>query len=231
MKILPIVMTINEERFIKQTLLPLSNVFPVVIVADTGSEDNALQEMKSVPKLHMMYYDHPDMKELGLIRGYMSSVAKTLGATHVLHVDGDEIYTTKYLTHILNNPMPETMICGYTLGHELAELENGEIWKFKNDFNRCCVYSVDAKWRGEYPYESPDAWQVERPELPHYWNPPNGSHGFYHMHHLYRSHKDSITKFRLEKKDLFAMQEQPDNVPVQKLLDNWKDYEDDMEII
>ena len=224
--IIPVVLTKNEERFIRACLTPLSKVFPVVIVADTGSTDSALEIMATIPNLHMMYYNHPDMELVGKIRGYMAWTAKQMGATHVWQIDGDEIYSTKYLRYILDNPMPEGMLAGYTLGVECAELPNGEIWKYDTDFNRCAVFSVDAKWRGAWPYESPDAWQPDNPETQYHWQSTEPYHHFLHMHHLVRSSKDAEVTGRVEYRNLFALQTKPELQPSEFLFKSWEDYKD-----
>jgi len=224
--ILPIVMTLNEERFIRQTLTPLSNVFPVVIVADTGSTDDALEEMAKVSHLHMVHYDHPDMETVGKIRGYLAWIAKQLGATHVIQVDGDEIYPTKYLQYLLDNPMPEGMVAGYTTGVECAELQHGEIWRYDTDFNRCAVFSVDSPWRGAWPFESPLAWDPDHPETQYHWPRTERWQNFYHMHHLVRSRKDHEVNGRIEYRNLFALQTKPELQPATFLLKSWQDYED-----
>jgi len=227
MILLPIVLTINEERFIRQTLTPLANVFPVVIVADTGSTDNNLAEIAKVPNIFLLTPGRLTMEELGLFRGEMSQIAKTqFGATHVMHVDGDEICPTKYLQYILDNPMPETAQAGYTTGVECAELPNGEIWRYDTDFNRCAVFSVDAKWRGAWPYESPEAWDPDHPETQYHWPRTEPWHNFYHMHHLVRSSKDYEVTGRIEYRDKFALQTLPDLKPATFLLKSWAEYED-----
>ena len=226
MRLLPICMTVNEERFIRQCLTPLANIFPVVIVADTGSEDNALVEIAKVPHLHLMHYDHPDMAELGKIRGYMSEVAGRMGATHVLQVDGDEIYPSSYLRYIHASPMPEGVIAGYTYGIDIEEMPNGEIWKYEGNYQRLAIFSVDTEWQGEYPFERPAFLPLQDPGKEFRWY-PGTSKGFWHMHHLKRSTKDSETKLRVEKQHQFCMVDMPERKPVEFLLPSWDDYKDE----
>lgn len=226
MKIIPIILTINEERFICQCLTPLAAVFDDVIVFDTGSTDNNLAEIAKVTGIHRVLYPPCTMQELGQMRGTMAEMAKSLGASHVMQVDGDEIYNTRYLRYILANPMPAGTLAGYTVGIELAELPNGEIWRYDTDFNRCAVFSVDSKWRGAWPFESPEAWDPEHPETQYHWPRTERWQNFYHMHHLVRSSRDADVTGRLEYRNKFSLQTKDELKPVEKLLDSWSDYKD-----
>jgi hypothetical protein len=223
---IPVCLTINEERFIRQCLTPLANVFPVVIVADTGSTDNNLAEIAKVPNVHLIQTGLLSFQELGDMRAEMAQIAKRqYGASHIMQVDGDEIYLTSYARYIFEHPLPEGMIAGYTHGVELDELPNGEIWRYNRDYNRCAVFSVDSKWHGDYPFEAPYAYQIDRPELNYYWPSAPGLE-FYHMHHLWRSSKDAETRWRVEKKTQFAMVTDPGAQLVSKFLNSWSEYAD-----
>jgi glycosyltransferase involved in cell wall biosynthesis len=221
-----IVLTINEERFIRQCLEPLAAVLPFVIVADTGSTDNNLAEIAKVSNIHQMHSGRLTMEQLGKRRGEMAQFAKGLGATHVMQVDGDEIYPTSYLRYIVENPMPDVYVAGYTTGVECAELPNGEIWKYDTDFNRCAVFSVDCKFRGAWPYEAPDAWRPNEPATQYHFPRLEPYHNFYHMHHLVRSSRDADVTGRLEYKNLFALQQKPELTPAQFLFPTWAEYKD-----
>jgi glycosyltransferase involved in cell wall biosynthesis len=228
MRILPIVMTINEERFIRQCLMPLSKSFPVVIVGDTGSTDGTLEQIAQVPNIHLVHYPKSNMEEVGRIRGYLQAIAKVeFDATHVMQVDGDEIYSSSYLKYILENPMPDTAVGGYTHGIDVEELENGEIWQYTAFCSRLAVFSTESKWHGTYPFEAPSSWQVDDPTLNYYWpevEPPNS---YYHMHHLKRSSKDAEVCMRVQKQHQFSLQDRPDLKPTVFWLKNWNDYEDE----
>jgi hypothetical protein len=225
--IVPVVLTINEERFIRQCLTPLAAVFPVVLVADTGSTDSNLAEIAKVPgNVYQMNSGILSFEELGMKRAEMAQVAKTkFGATHIIHTDGDEIYTQTYARYIFEHPLPDGMVAGYTHGVELDELPNGEIWRYDRDYSRCAVFSVDAKWHGAYPFEAPDAYQPDNPTVNYYY-PGAPLHEFYHMHHLRRSNKDAETRWRVEKQHQFAMVTDPSARLVEKFLSSWNDYQD-----
>jgi hypothetical protein len=219
-------MTINEERFIRQCLLPWSSIIDVV-VADTGSADDNLKEIAKVPNVYLMTSGILSMKELGDKRAEMAKIAREkFGAIWVLHLDGDEIYTHTYAKHIVARPLPAGMIAGYTHGVELDELPNGEVWRYNRDYNRCAVFSVDSKWHGDYPFEAPYAYQIDRPELNYYY--PSGPRmEFYHMHHFRRSSKDAETRWRIEKQKQFAMVTDPGAKLVEKFLNSWSEYADE----
>jgi len=227
MNILPILMCRNEERWIERVLTPLANVFPRVLVADTGSTDSTIEQILKVPKVQLIRYPNSTMAEVGLIRGALQRFAKELGAIQTFMCDADELYPTSYLQYIYDNPMPEGKICGFTTGLDVAELPNGEIWKFDSGASRDAVYSVDTTWHGSYPFEGHSSFQTDRPELNYYWPSLLPNHHYYHLHQTRRSSKDAEVYLRLEKKYKFSMLDRPDKKPVEFWLKNERDYRDE----
>lgn len=234
MKVVPVMLCKNEEIWIKRVLTALTSVFPTVIVADTGSTDNTISEIEQVAGIHLMRYGNLTPQDVGLCRGWMQSAAKTLyDATHVMLVDADELYPTKYLRYIVDNMMPENAMSGYTSGVECTELPNGECW-FLGDtdngnavigLNRQSIFNVDAQWHGEYPFESPDCYIPGHPTN-HYFVSPDPSFRFFHLHQMTRSRHDDFVYMRKQKKYQFGLREAPQIQPVQFWLKSESEYKD-----
>jgi hypothetical protein len=152
-------------------------------------------------------------------------------ATHVFMADGDELYPTKYLQFIVDNPMPEAAMGGFTYGVECTELENGECWLLGNSgglvgVSRHAVFSVDSKWRGVYPFESPDTFIAGHPKN-YYWKSIDPSYHFYHVHQMRRSSHDEDVYLRKQKQFQFSMQDHPEIRPVSLWLKHESEYQDE----
>lgn len=234
MNIVPVMICKNEEVWINRVLSALTSIFPHVVVSDTGSTDNTINEIEQVAGVHLMRYGNLSPTDIGLCRGWMQAYAKeTLGATHVMMVDADELYPIKYLRFIVDNMMPENAMSGYTSGVEVTQKENGELWFLgdsKNNnaivgLNRQAIFSVDAQWRGEYPFESPDCYIPGHPTN-HYFVSPDPSYRFYHLHQTTRSRDDAFVYMRSQKKYQFGLREAPWIVPAEFWLKSEKEYQD-----
>lgn len=227
MNIIPVMICKNEEIWIERVLTPFSNIFPHVIVTDTGSSDGTIAQIAKVKNIHLMSYGKSlSPAEVGLARGWMQSEAKEhFGATHVFLVDGDELYPTKYLQWIYDNPMPDNAMGGFTYGVECTELENGECWMYGVGVSRHAVFSVDSKWHGVYPFESPDSFIAGDPTN-YYWQSLDPSYHFYHIHQMRRSSRDEDVHLRMEKKYHFSMQSHPEIKPEKFWLKNQEDYQE-----
>ena len=140
--------------------------------------------------------------------------------------DGDELYPTKYLRFIAEHPMPEDAPCGFTVGVECCELPNGEIWLYAAHKSRDAVFSVDTKWHGVYPFEGHDSF-ARCPEKNYYWQSPDPSYRFYHLHNTRRSSRDEDAYLRVQKKGLFSMVDRPDLKPVELWLKRECEYRDE----
>ncbi len=235
MIVVPVTLAKNEEIFIGRVLSALVDTFGHAIVADTGSTDGTLDEIAKVPGAHLMRYENLAPADLGQARGWMQAEAKKrYGATHVFLVDADELYPRKYLRYIVDNMMPADSMSGFTSGIECTEKENGECW-FLGDannnnaivgVNRQAIFSVDAKWRGEYPFESPDCFVPGHP-LNHYFSSPDPSYQFYHLHQMTRSRHDDTVYMRKQKKYQFSLREAPQIQPAQFWLKSESEYFDE----
>lgn len=217
----------NEEIWIERVLRPFANLFPQIIVADTGSTDGTLEQVAKIPNAHVMKYARLSPAELGKCRQWMQAEAKQFfGATHIWLVDGDELYPTKYIRYILDNMMPDNALSGYTYGIECTEKENGECWLFGVGVNRQAIFSVEAKWHGDHPFESPDCYVPGHP-LNHYFQSPGWAYHFFHLHQMKRSHKDEDVFLRNQKRFQFSMQDHPEIAPVSLWLKNESEYQDE----
>jgi len=230
--IVPIVLVKNEELWIFRVLSALVDVFPHVVVADTGSTDSTLEQIAKVPNIHLMSYGNLPPHEVGLCRGWMQAEAKDkFGATHVLLVDADELYPRKYLRFIQDNPAPEGTLGGFTYGIECTELQNGECWMLGNSnglvgVSRHAFFSVDSKWKGEYPFESSDTFVAGHPTY-YYWQSVDASYHFYHLHQMCRSSKDEDVYLRKQKQYQFSMIEHPEIKPAKFWLKSREEYVDE----
>jgi len=233
MLIVPIVLCKNEEYWIQRVLTSLSNVFTRVIVADTGSTDSTLEQIAKVKNIHLMSYGNLSPHDLGLCRGWMQAEAKEkFGASHVFLCDADELYPTKYLQFIKDNPMPENALSGFTYGVECTGLESGECWLLGwadsqlVGVSRQAVFSVDSKWSGTYPFESPDTFKAGDPTN-YYWQSVDPSYHFYHLHQMCRSSKDEEVYLRKQKQYQFSMIEHPEITPAHFWLKSREEYADE----
>jgi hypothetical protein len=228
MNVVPVLLIKNEEIWIERVLRPLVEVFGCAIVSDTGSTDTTMEQVKKV-KGNVLLRQHEDLSpaELGQCRAWMQEEAKKLfDATHIFLVDGDELYPTKYLNFIKKYPMPETALSGFTWGIECTELDNGECWLYNVGLNRQAMISVDSKWSGLYPFESPDTYRPGDPSN-YYWRAPDPSYRFYHIHQMKRSSRDGDVYLRLQKRYQFSMKDAPEIKPHKLWLNSQKDYQDE----
>lgn len=224
MKLLPICMIRNEEVWMRRILAPLTAVFPLVIVADTGSTDDTRVEIAKVKGVHLVCYPSLSMEEVGLLRGSLQDIAKGMGASHVMLVDGDELYPLEYLRYVYDNPMPDNAPCGFTLGQEIGETSNGELWEIDAWKSRDAVFSVDTKWSGVYPFENHTSF-TENIAMNYYW-PKDAGH-FYHLHGCKRSNRDEDVHLRLSKQHLFDMHKKAEYYSKKLWLKSEKDYRDE----
>lgn len=227
MIIVPIVLCKNEEIWIERVLRPFANLFPHVIVADTGSTDSTLEQIAKVPNIYLLKYDHLTAEQVGQCRGWMQAEARSLfSASHVWLVDADELYPTKYIRFILENMMPENAMSGFTYGLECMEKDNGECWFYGVGVSRQAIFSVNSQWRGVYPFESPDTFVPGHPTN-YYWSSPKLGHNFYHLHGMCRSTRDADVDQRLGKRFQFSMQDRPDIQPKTLWLKSEREYRDE----
>lgn len=225
--IVPVLLVRNEEYWIRHILKALTNVFPHVIVADTGSTDSTVREAHLVDRVEVYSVGELSPKDLGLCRQDMQGVAKRkYAADWMFLVDGDELYPTKYLQWIVDHPMPPGSLSGFTWGIECVELPGGELWMYDVGCNRQALIPVDSKWKGEYPFESPDSYQPGDPAN-FYWSSPDSTYHFYHVHQTTRSPQDEQVYMRMQKRNQFGMADHPEIKPHAFWLAKREDYRDE----
>jgi hypothetical protein len=233
MIVIPVLLVKNEEYWIRQVVAPLVKAFGHAVVTDTGSTDDTVALLKDMEGVILNTYTNLSPLEMGQCRAWMQADAKILfGATHILLVDGDELYPSKYLDFIKQYPMPDNAISGFTSGVECTELLNGECWKLGRPtgdlvmLNRQAIISVESKWKGKYPFESPDTYVPGDPTN-YYWKSPDASYCFYHIHQMTRSSRDMEVYLREEKKYQFSLQDAPEIKPAEFWLRSREDYKDE----
>lgn len=211
MKLVPIVLIRNEERFIQAVLRPLVEVCPAVVVGDTGSTDATLARVRAVqqtaPNLHVLELGELAPAELGRARFTLSQEAARLGADWIMVVDGDELYSRAALRAVCAAEMPAGAELGFTQLCSLDEDAAGNFWLLADLYNRAAINRPGVAWHGAYPYESPVVFADGRNRY-HYFSPlePEGFHAV-HLHRLRRSTADAAVYMRQQKQFLFSMQQ------------------------
>ncbi len=211
MKLAPIVLIRNEERFIQAVLRPLVEICPMVVVGDTGSTDDTLARVRAVqqtaPNLHVMELGELAPAELGRARFTLSQEAARLGAEWIMVVDGDELYSRAALRTVCAAEMPAGAELGFVTHCSIDEDEAGQCWLLADRFNRAAINRPGVAWHGTYPFESPIVFADGRNRY-HYFSPPDppGFHAV-HLHRLRRSAADAVVYMRQQKQFLFSMQQ------------------------
>lgn len=188
----------NEEYWIEAVLRPLVNVFPVVIVGDTASTDRTPEIIKQFEKIHFVQLGNADPVQVGVFRENLQHIAADHGATHAMLVDGDEIYIEEMLRYIIENT-PADMVGGFPSGVNICERSNGELFESVR-LCRHSIFPVTSKWRGTYPYESPDTYLPGNPKN-FYYKRHDEKYQFYHMQQTARSPRDCDCPQRIARRN------------------------------
>lgn len=232
MNIVPVLLVKNEEVWIRHIVSALASVFQHIIVTDTGSTDGTVAQIRDIPQVLIFEEGPKTPPQLTEMRQFMQLEAKILyKATHIFLVDGDELYPRSYLRLMVENPMAEDALSGFTTGIEVGEKENGELWFYGQNGNpvglqRQAIIPVDSHWHGTYPFESPSSYEPGNPSN-HYFPLPSLSQGFYHLHHTTRSRNDAEVYLRSEKKNQFSLREVPQFTLDKFWLSSEKEYRDE----
>jgi len=212
MNIIPALMIRNEEYYIREVVQPLVDVFGVVLVCDTGSKDKTLSILASIPGVMVVQFGECSPRGLTEVRRDMMRLCKAYGASHVLLVDGDELYSREALELIKNYSIPDGGITGFTTMLTLDPDEhNNNLWEMNDPFTRHCLLPVDDIWDGEYPYDVPSSY-ADPAGYFYYPHTPNSRYHAVHLHRLQRSSLDGNTMLRREKQFQFGLQNLPNIV-------------------
>lgn len=212
--ITPCIQCCNEDHFIFYTLRDISEIFPEIIVLDTGSDDSTKSIIKTYyPRVQLIEecYGH-DSNKIGNGRNVLREACKT----HFMFiVDADELWFKKNLLKIFDHEVkPDTGVI--MLGLANVEDVKGKLMLRSNDYsNRDALFAPDIKWlKTDYPFESYGLTDYFPMERVHYIN----AHDVfaYHLRHSIRSSRDDAVYYRKHKYNYF-----PYNGPYEELPENW----------
>lgn len=214
MRLIPIIMCRNEQFHIAEVLVSLFAVFPEIILGDTGSTDDTVKEALRVciepsnKGLHLMQFGQLDAVGLGQARAEMCVEAISRGYNYVLQCDADELYYPKALEGLIGMPLPGGKRLGFTRMVTIEPDKSGQMWMMSDWFWRAAVFPATDRWHGDYPFETPESFDLGS-AVYHYYEPPKDTlvHGL-HLHRLQRSPKDDEVMFRNEKRFQFSFQNQ-----------------------
>lgn len=212
--ITPAVQVANEDHWIFYTLRDISEIFPNIIVLDTGSDDATKHIIKTYyPQVHLIEecYGH-DPDKIGNGRNVMRKVCQT----HFMFiVDSDEIWFKKNLLKIFEHEV-KSDVGVVMLGLANVEDVDGKLMLRSNDYsNRDALFAPDIKWdRVGYPFEGYGLGDYFPMDRVHYIN----AHEVfaYHMRHSIRSSRDEAVYFRKHKYNYY-----PYNGPWEELPEDW----------
>lgn len=220
---IPVTMVRNEELVIRAILKPLVEVFPLVVVGDTGSTDRTVEICKEYPKVRVVEYGPLTMDKVGKVRQWLAGYVKNAGYQYAWMVDGDELYYPEAMEFILRHGPSDEMTMGFSQLVSVDLDSEGNFWRMDDVYSRTAIWHVDDKWNGDYPFESPacmaedgSRWKyypIDKPEERNW-------HG-YHLHRLARSPKDGEVYLRVQKQYQFCMADMESVHRVEKVDLSW----------
>ena len=208
MKIVPVLMVRNEERFIADVLWPLVTVFGQVEVADTGSDDATVDIIRQIPGVNLAFHGLCSPDELTEVRRELGRRTQAAGADWQMLVDGDELYCVSTLRALVAEitAWPAHVTTGFTTMLTLDQDEQGAYWELNDLFNRQCILRPTEAWKGTYPFDTPHSF--DEPSGFAYLSPPAPyRYHALHLHRLVRSSADDTVYLRTFKQRRFSMQE------------------------
>ncbi len=207
MDCIPILMVKNEATYIRQVLRPLADVFPLVLLGDTGSTDGTAELAEAFANVSVTRFGEMTPRQLGQVRKWLCDQARALGYAWALQVDGDELWSQAALRLMQAQEMPAGKRLGFTTMVSV-DWHAGALWEMADQFNRLVVFPTEDEWSGDYPFEWPMSWKAmsEGADIGHYFPLPEGwrHHGL-HLHRLDRSPLDAEVYRRVEKQKQFSM--------------------------
>lgn len=201
-----VMMVCNEEYWIDLVLRPVLAQQIPLYVADCASQDStpniisALQGQVKDSYSHQFYYVHHEKitpEENGLVR---QDLARLVETPWILQIDGDELWAAVKLEDVLATDMDDYphIVTGFAHVHNVIWRDSQFI--LANGISQHRLHRKDAKWVGEYPFES----TVDFGNKALYFE--GGPHA-YHARYLERSSLDKQTYMRVVKQKYFN----PDN--------------------
>lgn len=216
-KILPTLLVKNEERFIRAVLRPLIKVFGVALVVDNGSTDRTFEFATSVSNIIFRSIDTPPEKFFEA-RQFMTDVARELGYTHTLLVDGDELYSEEGARIVRDVPMVMDGATGFvkmnTIDYDSA---TDTYWILDDGFSRHAVSRTDVTWTGAYPFDVPSSYAKPSNYFYYPLTERVPRHAL-HLHRLNRSSGDQNVELRTKKQFQYGLQ----NLDIPRL-EIWKE--------
>ena len=210
---IPVTMVKNEELVMRAILKPLVEVFPLVVVGDTGSTDRTVEICKEHPSVKVVEYGPLTMDKVGKVRQWLAGYVKKAGYQYAWMVDGDELYHAEAMEFILKQGPIAGMTMGFTQFVSVDVDDNGKFWLMGDVYSRTSIYHVDDRWSGVYPFESPACMAENGGRWKYYPidNPSERNWHGYHLHRLVRSPLDGDVHLRVQKRYQFCMRDN-DNV-------------------
>lgn len=206
-KVSVIMMICNEEYWIELVLCPILNLGLPLYIADCASTDNTPRIIQALCDQYYPFYvkryDYISPTENGMVKAELSQQAQT---PWVLQVDGDEIWLQDKLETVLNTEIDDSIASGFV--HVQNVLWEGGRFVLADGISQHRLHRRDAKWHGEYPFESTDDFSAE--QVIYFLNGPHA----YHTRYLIRSSHDAMTYMRLEKLQYFDPRERAIYQPI-----------------
>lgn len=213
--ITPCIQLVNEDRWIYYVLRDIYEVFPNIIVLDTGSDDATKHIIKTYyPDVTLIEesYGH-DANKIGNGRNVLREACKT---HWMALVDGDEIYRKNDLLRMLNQKIEDHIdVIMITLSN--VEDVNGKLMYRTHDYqNKDFLFCPEIRWhKTDYPFEGYRLHEDYIDQGKAYYVPKDVLCGW-HMRHTIRSSRDEFAYFRKEKFNYF-----PYKGPWSELPEDW----------
>lgn len=203
--ITPVTMVKNEEYWIHYVLREILEVFPYMIMLDTGSTDDTIviaeeTAIKATGALEIVRHDFgSDAHMIGNGRNLLRRAVET---EWMFLIDGDEIWTMPQIKSLLSHTVEPGKRIVMAGSHNLEDV-NGQIVKRTHDVaNKDILFARDVEWiRIDYPFEGYGLSETIPMEHVQYLD----AQGVFcwHVRHTQRSSKNAEAFFRQEKYNYF----------------------------
>lgn len=197
----PALMVRNEEFWIYYVLRDLLQIFPNVVMLDTGSTDRTVGIARGIArispgKLTLVEKNFGD--NANLIGNTRNDLRAGIQTKWMFLVDGDEIWTRPQLDKLLEAEIPDDKQVVMAGSHNLEDVGGTLQLRADDIAHKDILFVRDIEWtRTDYPFEGYGLSNTLSPDRVHYL--PAGEVFCWHMRHTRRSSKDSETYFRAEK--------------------------------